>query len=318
MRRKEPHLTAAAKGKSLIATRTNQAQHQQRKMQGIRSQLPRSYSSPSNQNEADTQRGYVMRSFSSPEPKQLDYRRNSDSFYRPKSHGSRSELDSDLENFEQFEGFLDIDADQEVLFAPYRVQEKEEPRRVMTSLLPGSGLQRVTMRPLPSATQTLRRASDAMKEMQKKEDDRARPSPSPRRNFKPLVLKMPRFDPEPVSRSSEELRAELEASPHLEMECSELDREFSNAEQQLDRGVAMAAEESDADTGAPEEAPQQPTPAEAPAEDEHDRSRSESITAARERFFGQEIHLVVPYARLKHFGSNRPYLNTLKTISTAQ
>ena len=112
----------------------------------------------------------MIRSYSSPDPKQIDYRRNSDSFYRPKIHGSRSELDSDLENFEQFEEcFIDIDADQdEGLITQYRSPERDEPRKVMTSILPGSGLQRVSIRPIQStATQTLHSAREVMKKLQK-------------------------------------------------------------------------------------------------------------------------------------------------------
>lgn len=41
---------------------------------------------------------------------------------------------------------------------------------------------------------------------------------------------------------------ELQSSPQLEMEAAELDRELDNAERHLDKGVAMATEESDADT----------------------------------------------------------------------
>lgn len=41
---------------------------------------------------------------------------------------------------------------------------------------------------------------------------------------------------------------ELQASPQLEMECNELDRELYSAEQHLDRGIALATDESDADT----------------------------------------------------------------------
>lgn len=44
---------------------------------------------------------------------------------------------------------------------------------------------------------------------------------------------------------------ELQTSPELEMESAELERELENAEQHLDRGVAMATEESDADTVSP-------------------------------------------------------------------
>lgn len=41
---------------------------------------------------------------------------------------------------------------------------------------------------------------------------------------------------------------ELQASPQLELEAAELDKELDNAEQHLARGVAMATEESDTDT----------------------------------------------------------------------
>jgi hypothetical protein len=111
-----------------------------------------------------------MRSFSTPEPKNMDYRRNSDSFYRPKTHGSRTELDSDLENFEQFdECFIDIDADDSMI-SYSRSPEREEPKRVLTSLLPGSGIQRVTIRPISNtATHTLQGAREAMKKLQKDE-----------------------------------------------------------------------------------------------------------------------------------------------------
>lgn len=178
MRRKDPQpAQSATHGKSLISTRT--MQQQQRKTQSTRSLLPRSYSSPAPQNDPEVavphsvQRGYVNRSFSSPDPKQFDYRRNSDSFYRPKTHGSRSELDSDLENFEQFEEcFIDIDADQdETLHTQYRSSpERNEPRKVVTTILPGSGLQRVSIRPISStATQTLHGAREVMKKLQKDE-----------------------------------------------------------------------------------------------------------------------------------------------------
>lgn len=156
----------AGRGRSLISTRTNQ---QQRKMQnsstgrGQDSGLPRSYSSPSSRpgyeqesnNQPKQDKSCVLRSFSTPESKHclyqdMDHGRNSDTFYRPKLHGSRTELDLDLENFEQFEeAFLDMDADQEqISFGSYKHPEKEEPKRVVTSLLPGSGLQRVCMRPV--------------------------------------------------------------------------------------------------------------------------------------------------------------------------
>lgn len=41
---------------------------------------------------------------------------------------------------------------------------------------------------------------------------------------------------------------ELQASPQLELEAAELDKELDNAEQHLARGVAIATEESDTDT----------------------------------------------------------------------
>uniref|UniRef100_A0A2A4JZQ8 Uncharacterized protein n=1 Tax=Heliothis virescens TaxID=7102 RepID=A0A2A4JZQ8_HELVI len=251
MRRKDPpQAQSAGRGKSLISTRT--MQQQQRKTQSSRSLLPRSYSSPAPQHDSDVampqsiQRGYVIRSYSTPDPKQMDYRRNSDSFYRPKAHGSRGELDSDLENFEQFEEcFIDIDADQEEgVITQYRSPERDEPRKVMTSLLPGSGLQRVSLRPIHSATQTLQSAREVMKKMQK--DDSKVPS---RLNFRPLVMKMParhmlHSERDPPSPGVEE----LQSSPQLELEAAELDRELDNAERHLDKGVAIATEESDADT----------------------------------------------------------------------
>lgn len=180
MRRKEPpSVHSSGRGRSLIATRTNQ-QHQ-RKMQGSRSQLPRSYSSPAAQHEPDsppiqpTQKEYILRSFSTPEPKHLDHRRNSDSFYRPRKYGSRGELDSDLENFENFEeGFLDIDADHEVMFAPYRNIEILEPKKVVTSMLPGSGLQKVTLRPIASTKQTMSSAREATKQLQREKDKKGK------------------------------------------------------------------------------------------------------------------------------------------------
>ncbi|KAL4714585.1 hypothetical protein ACJJTC_006631 [Scirpophaga incertulas] len=250
MRRKDPAPpTAAARGKSLISIRTNQ-QQQQRKAQ-TKSLLPRSYSSPPTQNEQDCStsqnsptKSYMMRSFSTPEQKHLDYRRNSDSFYRPRTHGSRSELDSDLENFEQFdECFLDIDADDTVIGTYSRSPEREEPKRVLAALLPGSGIQRVSIRPIQSSTtHTLQGARDAMKKLQKDEKG------SSRLNFRPLVVKMPARHVVRCDHQPETGMEELQSSPQLELEAAELERELDNAEQQLDRGVAIATEESDADT----------------------------------------------------------------------
>ncbi|CAB3224699.1 unnamed protein product [Arctia plantaginis] len=186
MRRKDttPLTHSSSRGRSLISTRT--LQQQQRKVQSSKSLLPRSYSSPGAQNDSDcsipqTQRG-------------------------PKAHGSRIEFDSDLENFEQFEEcFVDIDADQEEgLLTQYRSSpERDEPKKVMTTILPDTC----------------------------------------RLNFRPLVLKMP-VAREPSSPGIEE----LQSSPQLELEAAELDRELDNAEQHLNKAVAIATEESDADT----------------------------------------------------------------------
>lgn len=176
MRRKEPPSQSSSRGRSLISTRTNQQLQRKPTSGSARSLLPRSYSSPSSQNEPDrrspqpVKKDYVMRSFSSPGSKNVDYRRNSDSFFRPKAHGSRSELDSDLDNFEQFEEYLmDIDGDQDESFlGQYRSSpEREEPKRVITTMLPGSGLQRVSIRPVPlSTTQSLHNAREAMRKLQ--------------------------------------------------------------------------------------------------------------------------------------------------------
>ncbi|XP_059056963.1 NAD(+) hydrolase sarm1 isoform X1 [Achroia grisella] len=254
MRRTEPSSPqGAGRGKSLIAMRTNQAQ--QRRMQ-TKSQLPRSYSSPAPDNDLDNttsqsnaMKGYVTRSFSSPEPKYVDYRRNSDSFYRPKTHGSRGELDSDFDNFGPFEeGFMDIDADQDdnVLGTVKRSSEKNTAKKVVTSLLPGSGLQRISIRPISSSTtQSLQSAGDVMKQMHKEEK-------YGRLNFRPMVLKMPARH---SVREQQEVQGveELQSSPPLELEAAELERELDRAEQHLEREISIATEESDGDTVRSEE-----------------------------------------------------------------
>lgn len=160
MRRKvEPATHNAGRGRSLIATRTSQAQ--QKTMQGASRprviDLPRSYSSPSHQTDGQNQdhKDYVSRSLSTPDPNVNEFRRHSDFFYRPKCHGSRSELDSDLEHFEQFEEcFTDMEEPAQSMFGSCRrTPEREQPKRVVASLLPGSGLQRVpASRPISSST----------------------------------------------------------------------------------------------------------------------------------------------------------------------
>lgn len=171
MRRKE--LPLPQRG-GLIANRTNQ---QQRRMQGVKSQLPRSYSTPTSQNEtcpkSSSSKSFVMRSFSSPEPKQSSSRRTSESFYRPESNGSRSEIDSDLENFEQFEDcLLDIDADSEEVFNSYqRSPERERPKRVVTTILPGSGLQKILIKPICSNVAQVNNTREAGKDLKKEKTE---------------------------------------------------------------------------------------------------------------------------------------------------
>ncbi|XP_062526497.1 uncharacterized protein LOC134199496 [Bombyx mori] len=243
MRRKDPAPSHTGRGKSLISIRTNQ--QQQRKIPPCRSMLPRSYSTPTSQNETDpTQnRGYVMRSFSSPEQKQTDRRMNSDSFYRPKALGSRTELDSDLENFEQFEDcFIDIDAEDSI--GQYKSSpERDEPKKVVASLLPGSGLQKISMLPMKSETrQSLQNTRDAMKKL----SGRRNQSES-RLNFQPLVLNVPTRHVVSDDRSSSDVE-ELQISPQYDVEAADLERELDNAEHHLDKEIAIATEESDADT----------------------------------------------------------------------
>lgn len=188
MRRKtDPGSTqSAGRGRSLIAYRSNQ---QQRKMQpvirGRSSELPRSISSPSKSDRAqeNTDKNFVMRSFSTPDPKQNPHydeesRRNSDTFYRPKLHGSRTELDADLESFERLEeAFLDMDADQDqTIFGSYRrsPELEEEPKRVVTSILPGSGLQRVCMKPVSSTGYALQTGRQLPREQYKHSSEKSK------------------------------------------------------------------------------------------------------------------------------------------------
>ncbi|KAG7307568.1 hypothetical protein JYU34_007786 [Plutella xylostella] len=252
-RNAEPTTPGAGRGRSLIATRTSQ--QQQRRMSGggapRASDLPRSYSSPAPthvpssplQPRRDSKSGNVARSYSTPEPKRTEYRRNSDFFYRPKS-SSRSEIDSDLENFEQFEEFfIDTDPDQDqTIFGTYRHSpERDEPRRVTASLLPGSGLQRVSIKPISSPTaQTFRNAKEAAK--QAKPDNKG----FSRLNFRPLTVSLPgrRLTTPDAAPGVEE----LQTSPQLELEGDQLEEQLDCGERHLQRDVAMAEAESDAET----------------------------------------------------------------------
>ncbi|CAG4989026.1 unnamed protein product [Parnassius apollo] len=248
MRRKEPHLTSTAnRGKSLISTRIQQ--HQQRKTQSMKSQLPRSYSSPAPQVDVEN-KGCVMRRFSSPDPKQVCYRRNSDSFCKSKTDCSKSELDSDLENYELFEeSFIDIDAEPEdITFGAYtKNTEIDGPKKVVTTLLPGSGIQRIAIKPISLRTiQKVQCSRQAKRKHQRDSDDN---KDNNHINFQPLILNMP--EKHSLHSKSEQSflgMEELQTSPTLETEAIELERELNNAEQHSDGEVAMATDESDGQT----------------------------------------------------------------------
>ncbi|CAG4910949.1 unnamed protein product [Colias eurytheme] len=238
MRRKEPLQTGG--NRSLIATRT--CQQQQRRLQGSKSHLPRSYSSPASETEQDvpTKQNKYIRSYSSPEPKPTSSRRSSIYTSRPKLHSSRSEIDSDVENYEQFEeGFLDIDADVENPFRQFNINcEVDEPKKVITTLLPGSGLQKVKIKPVQSSSQIGHGARDLTKTPKIKGIARF--------NFRPLIVRMPSqaLPSESQSASIEE----LQTSPPLEDEVAAIEKEMVDAEFLLDKGVTIATEESDSDT----------------------------------------------------------------------
>lgn len=68
-------------------------------------------------------------------------------------------------------------------------------------------------------------------------------------NFRALVVKMParhtiEADINPTSPGI----AEMQSSPQLELETSLVEQEMTDAERQLEKGAAIATEESDADT----------------------------------------------------------------------
>ncbi|CAH2073670.1 unnamed protein product, partial [Iphiclides podalirius] len=227
MPRKELNPTPSAnRGRSLISTRIQQ--HQQRKTQNAKSHLPRSYSSPAPQSDVQN-KGYVMRSFSSPDPKQVCYRRNSDTLCRSKPDYTKGELDSDLESYELFEeSFIDMDAEpDDITFGAYtKNPEIEEPKRVVASLLPGSRIQRISMKPIsPRTIQKIQNSRQAKRKHQRDRNE----------------------NKEETERSSL-LMDELQRSPPIETEVLELEREFRDAEQHLDAEIAMATEESDSET----------------------------------------------------------------------
>ncbi|KPJ06181.1 hypothetical protein RR48_14623 [Papilio machaon] len=249
MRRKEQHLnTTTNRGRSLISTRIQQ--HQQRKMQDVKkSQLPRSYSSPAKNSEVEN-KGNVMRSFSSPDSKQVCYRRNSDTTSMiSKPECSKSEFDSDLENYELFEeSFIDIDAEpDDITFGAYtKNPEIDQPKKVIATLLPGSGIQKITMKPIsPRTIQKIQNARQYKRKHQRSKDENKATNFL---NFQPLVLKMP--SPRAVRSKPEHSLGieELRRSPSIEVEAIELEKQLDSGEQHLDAEIAMAtAEESDND-----------------------------------------------------------------------
>lgn len=62
------------------------------------------------------------------------------------------------------------------------------------------------------------------------------------------MVKMPARHMLQMDAATSQGMEELQTSPEFEIESAELERELDNAEQHLDKGVAMATEESDADT----------------------------------------------------------------------
>lgn len=172
MRRKEQHLPTN-RGRSLISTRIQQ--HLQRKMQNVKtSQLPRSYSSPA-RNSQNENKGNV-RNFSSPDPKQVCYRRNSDTTsLKSKPDCSKSEFDSDLENYELFEeSFIDIDAEpDDITFGAYtKNPEVDNPKKVVATLLPGSGIQKIAMKPIsPRTIQKIQSSRQAKRKNQRSREE---------------------------------------------------------------------------------------------------------------------------------------------------
>ncbi|CAG9585297.1 unnamed protein product [Danaus chrysippus] len=242
MPKKEQTSAPGGNGRSLIATRTNQ--QQQRKMQGPRSHLPRSYSSPAtakDESPENASKAFVLRSFSSPEPNKTDKesQRSAESLSRTNPNESQSELDIDLDNFEQFEeGLKDIDAENCDFYNRYRNNpEIEQPKRILTTMLPGSGLQKVALRPVTNEIGTV----SAMKQP-KKENKRLS-----RLSFRPLIIKMPsQITAQPECESIPGLE-ELQTSPQFDIETDVLDHEFDNAEEHLKREIAIAAAETDVD-----------------------------------------------------------------------
>ncbi|XP_013180340.1 PREDICTED: uncharacterized protein LOC106126975 [Papilio xuthus] len=246
MRRKEQHLTTTTnRGRSLISTRIQQ--HQQRKMQNVKkSQLPRSYSSPGKNSEVEN-KGNVMRSFSSPDSKQVFYRRNSDTTSLiSKPECSKSEFDSDLDNYELFEeSFIDIDAEpDDITFGAYtKNPEINEPKKVVATLLPGSGIQKIAMKPIsPRTIQKIQTSRQSKRKHRSRDENKA----TNLLNFRPLVLKMP--SPRAVRSERDHSLGieELRRSPSIEVEAIELEKQLDCAEQHLDAEIAIAtAEESD-------------------------------------------------------------------------
>ncbi|CAK1545325.1 unnamed protein product [Leptosia nina] len=240
MQRRHHHQASQSPGsRSLIATRANL---QQRRMYGSKSNLPRSYSTPASESEQSPQNKYVIRSFSSPG-------QNSDPQISPeeiqqmeqqKFYGSKSEIDSDNEGFEQLDdSLLDIDADIEETFRQFERGSSSVPKRVITTLLPGSGLQKVRIQPIhhKHAHGTSHMTRNAPKE---------RGKGTARFHFRPLIVRIPsQISPTEAAKANLE---ELQISPPLESEAAVIEKEMTDAEFLLNKGANIAAEESDTDT----------------------------------------------------------------------
>ncbi|CAH4037359.1 unnamed protein product [Pieris brassicae] len=240
MRRRDS-MHSPGSGRSLITTRTSQ---QQRRMHG-KSNLPRSYSSPASEGEQDQQNKYV-RSFSSPEQKSKE---THESLCQPKFYSSRSEIDSDQEKtFEQLDdSFLDIDADIEETFRQFeRGSDVEEPKRVVTTLLPGNGLQKVKIKPIHR--KQIPETSVATNSLKNTPKERAKGIA--RFHFRPLIVRIP-SQVTPIEATPATL-VELQNSPPLESEVAEIEREMADAEFLLNKGANIALQESDTDTSWPE------------------------------------------------------------------
>ncbi|GBP52554.1 hypothetical protein EVAR_39077_1 [Eumeta japonica] len=253
-RRAETNTSSGSnQGGTLISIRTSQ---QRRRMEGAagnrgRADLPRSFSTPGRNVEFGTatsekDKSCIMRSYSTPEPKR-ERKRECDNFFRPQICVSKNDLDPDLEQLE--DPILDVDADNEQsMFGSYRHNPKrDELKKVTASLLPGSGLHRVSVRPI-STKRVLMQTQDNKKEKHGKQELL---KAQDRLKSRPPMLKIPPVQSFCIS-INEELPSssveELQISPLIDVEGAILEQELKAAEQHMEKEVAIATEESDGDT----------------------------------------------------------------------